>query len=240
MGGDGAVLEVRGLVAGYGQTTVLRGIDLRIRAGETLVVVGPNGHGKTTLLRVITGLIAPFRGEVLLEGGRIDRRRAEYVAALGLVHVPQGDHLFPDLTVEENLSMGAFPARSWRERRAALRRVYNLFPQLHERRDQRARTLSGGERRQVALGRGLMRPARVLLIDEPSLGLAPVVIDRVYEAIAEIAAHTSILLVEENFRHISDVADRVCLLEAGRIVREGSAAELLADEAVAQTYLGVA
>jgi branched-chain amino acid transport system ATP-binding protein len=236
----GGALTLRGVSAGYGETTIVRDVSLDVAAGETLVIVGPNGHGKTTLLRTISGLVRPTAGELELDGRRIDGMRAEERTELGLIHIPQGDHLFPDLTIEENLVMGAFPRSSWGGRREALDRVFETFPALHERRDQRARTLSGGERRQVAVGRGLMRSPRLLLIDEPSLGLAPVIIETVYETIAKIAAQdVSILLVEENFTHIEDVADRVCVFEMGGIVRSGSPAELAADETLAHSYLGV-
>lgn len=234
------IVSVADLWASYGETPVLRGVDLELGSDETLVLIGPNGHGKTTLLRTITGLVQPGRGEVVFAGERIDGRRTEEISKLGLVHVPQGDHVFPDLTVEENLLMGAFPRASWARRKDALARVHELFPTLAERRRQRTRTLSGGERRQLALGRGLMREARALLIDEPSLGLAPVIIETVYAAIEEIAAGgTPILLVEENFNFIADVADRVAVLEMGAIVRVGSVAELRDDPTVAETYLGV-
>jgi branched-chain amino acid transport system ATP-binding protein len=233
-------LRVAGLSAGYGTSDVVLDIDLEVGAGETLVVVGPNGHGKTTLLRAISGLIGLSSGEIALDGRRIDGARAEARSELGLIHIPQGDHLFPELTVEENLLMGAFPRGAWSRRDEELERVYGIFPALRERREQRARTLSGGERRQVAVGRGLMRRPQLLLIDEPSLGLAPVIVQTVYETIGAIAAQgTSILLVEENFTHIEDLADRVCVLEMGRIVRTGSAAEVAADATVAQSYLGV-
>jgi branched-chain amino acid transport system ATP-binding protein len=232
-------LEVREVSAGYGETTIIRDISLDMRSGETLVIVGPNGHGKTTLMRAITGLLPISSGTITFGGERIDGRRAEALTDLGVIHVPQGDHLFPELTVEENLMMGAFPRGSWRERKASVERVFERFPTLRERRTQRASSLSGGERRQVAIGRGLMRRPRLLVVDEPSLGLAPVIIETVYETIAEIAAgDTSVLLVEENFTHIEDIADRVCVLEMGRIVRTGPAAELMADETVMQSYLG--
>jgi branched-chain amino acid transport system ATP-binding protein len=234
------VLDVRGLSAGYGETTVIRGLDLEVHPGEAVVLIGPNGHGKTTLLRTISGLIQPSAGEIRLDGVRVDRRRAEELGGLGLVHIPQGDHLFPELTVEENLLMGAFPRASWGQRREALAQAYELFPQLREGRKQRARTLSGGERRQVALARGLMREARLLLIDEPSLGLAPILIEAVYAAVHRVAeSGTTILLVEENFTYIGEIADRVCVLEMGRIVRSGSLDELLADRTIAESYLGV-
>jgi branched-chain amino acid transport system ATP-binding protein len=232
-------LDVRHVSAGYGESLIVRDVDLRVGDGETLAVLGPNGHGKTTLMRAITGLLPLASGEVHFQGERVDSRPAEARTTLGLVHVAQGDHLFPELTIEENLLMGAFPKGAWRLRRAAMDRVFGLFPQLHERRGQEARTLSGGERRQTAIGRGLMREPKLLILDEPSLGLAPVIVDAVYATLEEIAAQrTSILLVEENFAHIQSIADRVCVMEMGRIVRSGSPAELADDEAIAQTYLG--
>ena len=233
------ILEVRDLWAGYGDSTVTRGLDLTVEAGRSAVIIGPNGHGKTTLLRAISGLITPSRGEVLLDGAPVHGRTPEFISRLGLVHVPQGDGLFPEMTVEENLLMGAFPAASWRERHRALERVYEIFPGVKARASQRARTLSGGERRLTALGRGLMRPSRIMLIDEPSLGLAPVAIDAVYGAIQELkAASTTILLVEENFTHVGGIADTVHVVEMGAIARAGSYEELSQDRTVVQTYLG--
>jgi branched-chain amino acid transport system ATP-binding protein len=234
------VLVLRRVSAGYGETTVIRDIELTVGRSETLVFVGPNGHGKTTLLRAISGLIPARTGTIELDGTRLDGVRAEDRAGRGLIHIPQGDHLFPGLTVEENLLMGAFPRTAWRRRSEALDRVVGLFPTLSERRTQLAHTLSGGERRQVAIGRGLMREPKLLLIDEPSLGLAPAIVETVYETIAQIAAEdVAILLVEENFTHIEELADRVCVLEMGRVVRTGSPAELAADDTLAQSYLGV-
>jgi branched-chain amino acid transport system ATP-binding protein len=228
-----SLLRVRGLRSGYGETTIVRDVDLDVHHGETLVIVGPNGHGKSTLLRAISGLLPLSAGEVTFDGQRIDGRPAERLTETGLIHIPQGDHLFPDLTVEENLLMGAFPKAAWRGRRKAI--------ELRERRAQRARTLSGGERRMVAIGRGLMREPRLLVIDEPSLGLAPVIVEQVYEIIAAVAREqeTSILLVEENFTHVEELADRVCVLEMGQIVRTGSPTELANDPTVTQSYLGV-
>jgi branched-chain amino acid transport system ATP-binding protein len=233
------MLETRALSAAYGQTRVLEGIDLTVGDGEVVIVIGPNGHGKTTLLRTISGLMSPTSGEVWFAGERIDDRRPDLIASEGLVHIPQGDLPFGDMTVEENLVLGAFPASDWRDRAKRLEHVYGIFPVLEERRGQRARTLSGGERRMLALGRGLMREARMLMIDEPSLGLAPVIVNEVYRHIGTIMrSGVTMLLVEENFSHVHGLDARVLLLESGRIVREGTVAELEADEAVMATYLG--
>jgi branched-chain amino acid transport system ATP-binding protein len=233
-------LAVRGLVAGYDRSVVIDGLDLEVADGATAVVIGPNGHGKTTLLQAVSGLIKPFRGEVELAGERIDGLAAEAIARKGVVHVMQGDGLFVEMTVEENLLMGAFPGGSWRGRRAALKRVYAELPAVEERKGHKARTLSGGERRLVGLGRGMMRPGRLLLIDEPSLGLAPVAIEAVYAVIRRLRSEASsaIVLIEENFTHVGGVADVVHILEAGRIVRSGPYAELAADRTVVETYLG--
>jgi branched-chain amino acid transport system ATP-binding protein len=232
-------LAVSDLWVGYGDAPVIRGLGVTVEPGEVAVIIGPNGHGKTTLLRAISGLVKPTRGEVLLDGQPVQGQNPEYISGLGLVHVPQGDGLFAEMTVEENLLMGAFPASSWRDRKRALARAYELFPGVRDRADQRARTLSGGERRLTALARGLMRQSRIMLIDEPSLGLAPVAIDTVYGAIAELKeASTTILLVEENFTHVGGIADTVHIVEMGVIVRSGSFDELSRDPTVVGTYLG--
>jgi branched-chain amino acid transport system ATP-binding protein len=232
-------LQVTGLRAGYGDVTVIDGLDLTVMPGEVAVIIGPNGHGKTTLLRAVSGLLRPSAGQVVLGGRPVTGRPAEYLATAGLVHVPQGDGLFSEMTVEENLLMGAFPATTWRGRHRALDRVYEMFPVVAARRGQQARTLSGGERRLVALGRGLMRPSGVMLIDEPSLGLAPVAIDAVYQAIAGLkASGATIVLVEENFTHVGGVADSVHVVEMGTIVASGSYSDLSRDAAIVETYLG--
>jgi branched-chain amino acid transport system ATP-binding protein len=233
------VLEIRDLHAAYGQTRVLEGVDLSVGDGEFVIVIGPNGHGKTTLLRTISGLMQPTSGEIGFAGERIDGVRPETIATRGLVHIPQGDLPFGDMTVEENMLLGAFVPDAWGHRIESLERVYAIFPALAERRTQRARTLSGGERRMLALGRGLMRDAKMLMIDEPSLGLAPVIVNEVYRHIEQIVASgVTLLLVEENFSNVQRFAARVLLLESGRIVREGPVADLLADEIVMATYLG--
>lgn len=233
------MLEVRGLRTSYGQNRVLHGVDLDVEEGGFTIVIGPNGHGKTTLLRTISGLHAPTAGEIRFDGERIDGVRPDEIAARGLVHIPQGDLPFGDMSVEENLLLGAFPKDAWSGRAGRLEHVFDLFPTLAQRRTQRARTLSGGERRMLALGRGLMRDAKLLAMDEPSLGLAPVIVNEVYRHIrAIVSSGISLLLVEENFSHVKAFDARVLLLESGRIVRSGSVEELLSDEIVMSTYLG--
>ncbi len=234
------MLEAHALRAGYDRSVVVRDLELVVEEGQTAVVIGPNGHGKTTLLRALSGLVRPSGGTVSLAGERIDGHSAEAIAALGMVHVMQGDGLFAEMTVEENLLIGAFERSSWRDRRASLQRVYAELPTVEAKRDQKARTLSGGERRLVGLGRGMMRPARALLIDEPSLGLAPVAIDAVYAAISRLRAESpaAIVLIEENFTHVEAIADVVHILESGAIVRSGAYRDLAHDPTVVETYLG--
>jgi branched-chain amino acid transport system ATP-binding protein len=234
------MLDVHGLVAGYGQVPVLHGVSLTVEEGQTVVIVGPNGHGKTTLLRAISGLVGVRGGEIHFDGRRIDHQPAERIASLGLVHVPQGDLLFPDSSVQDNLYTGAFRSAAWAARAERIERVYELFPRLGERRKQRARTLSGGERRMLALGRGLMAEARMLMIDEPSLGLAPLLVEEVYRHVKTIAdSGITVLLIEENFSHVKALADRIHVLENGTFVREGTADQLMQDDSLVRTYLGV-
>jgi len=233
------MLEVKGLVAGYAGSEVLHGIDLVVDKGEGVVVLGPNGHGKTTLLRAITGLLPPRAGQVLWNGTDITRWRPDVIAAAGVVHIPQGDLLFPEMTVTENLLMGAYHRPTWAERKERLERVYELWPWLKERGGQLTRTLSGGERRMLALGRGLMSKAEILLIDEPSLGLAPLTTEQIYASIHKVKdSGIALLLADENANHVAGLADRVYLLETGSLVREGPADTLLKDQALLESYLG--
>jgi branched-chain amino acid transport system ATP-binding protein len=233
------MLTVSDLHAGYGGSEVLHTISLHVHEGEAVVVLGPNGHGKTTLLRAISGLIRPTSGAVMIGDKAIAGLPPEAIVAAGVTHIPQGDLVFPEMTVLENLLMGAYRALAWRERNTRIERVFGLFPRLAERKAQLARSLSGGERRMLALGRGLMGDAKILMIDEPSLGLAPLVIEQVYETIREIReSGMAILLMDENANHLEGLADRVYLLESGVLVREGTPAELLADEALLAAYLG--
>ena len=232
------MLEVTHLSAGYGAATVLEDVSMSVAEGTFVVLTGPNGHGKTTLLRVLSGLLPANRGEMVFRGERLNGRSAATIVGRGLVHIPQGDLLFVDLTVEQNLYMGAYLAEAWRRRRDRVRRVYELFPRLEERRSQQARTLSGGERRMLGIGRGLMSNAKLLMVDEPALGLAPVLVQEVYATLQRIArSEATVLLVEETLANAREIADYVYLMDTGRIVHEGAMADFAAD-VLASTYLG--
>ena len=233
------MLKVTDLQAGYGGSLVLHSLSLYVEDGETVVVLGPNGHGKTTLLRTISGLIRPMAGKIEFDGQVTSDLRASEIVAAGVIHIPQGALPFPELTVMENLLMGAYRPDAWKERKQKLEQVFELFPILGERTTQLARSLSGGERRMLALGRGLMSKAKLLMIDEPSLGLAPFLIEDVYETIRNIRKMgLSILLADENADQIEGLADRVYLLESGTLVKEGTVDDMLQDEALLAAYLG--
>jgi branched-chain amino acid transport system ATP-binding protein len=232
-------LEVTGVSAGYGGSTVLRDVSVRVGDGETVVILGPNGHGKTTLLRVISGLLAPTAGTVALGDRDLTGLPAEDIVRAGVIHIPQGDLPFPQMTVLENLLMGAYDPRAWKVRAEKLDEVFELFPRLKERTKQLAQSLSGGERRMLAIGRGLMGRPQILMIDEPSLGLSPLVIEQVYAAIARIAGTgLPVLLVDESANHVRGLADRVYIFESGAVASTGPADELLRDDALLAAYMG--
>ena len=236
---DPAALVLTDIVAGYKGPPVLDGVSLTVGTGELVTVVGPNGHGKTTLLRTISGLVQPRRGRIALDGAAIGGLPPDVIAARGVAHVPQGDLLFPQMSVEENLRMGAYVERSAALIAARLDEVYTRLPKLAERRRQIASTLSGGERRMAGIGRGLMMGGRILLIDEPSLGLAPLIIEQIYAVIAEIkASGRSVLLVEENPARVTGIADRIHLLDNGVFVWSGLPEDLMARDELLSTYLG--
>ncbi|WP_296745941.1 ABC transporter ATP-binding protein [Mesorhizobium sp.] len=233
-----AALEIVNASAGYAGRTVLDAIGLSARRGELTAIVGPNGHGKSTLLKAISGLVPVTSGEIRLGGARIDRLRPDEIVERGVIHVPQGDLLFPAMTIHENLLMGAYANKSGLAER--LEFVFTLLPKLKERRNQTAGTLSGGERRMCGIGRGLMAGGEVLMLDEPSLGLAPIVIEQIYEVIFNLRREgRTILLVEENAERIAEHADMIHLLDNGRIAWSGLGAELMARPEIVETYLGV-
>ncbi len=235
------MLEVRGLEAGYGKVHVLWGIDLHVGDGEFVALIGANGAGKTTLLRTISGLIHPAEGEVRFRGVEITRWKPSEVVALGIAHVPEGRELFPLMTVEENLELGALPRPAARARmRQTLDDVYRMFPRLSERRSQLAGTLSGGEQQMVAIARALMSLPAFLLVDEPSHGLSPRMVRTVFQALREIhARRVSVLLVEQNVVQSLRMADRAYVMENGRVVLEGAGRELLGSSYVKEAYLRV-
>jgi branched-chain amino acid transport system ATP-binding protein len=239
------VLHVEGLVAGYGSVTVLRGVIMRVEAGEIVSIVGANGAGKSTLLRTISGLIRPSEGHIRFDGTDIGGEAMHRIVACGLVQVPEGRQLFPALTVDENLFLGAFARAAWQGLHALRRdleeRVYPLFPILAERRAQLAGTLSGGEQQMLAIGRALMARPRMLILDEPSLGLAPLVVEELFRVVRRLRdAGMPSLLVEQNARAAAAFSDRVYVLRQGTIVAEGAGADMVRDEAMFAAYLGIA
>jgi branched-chain amino acid transport system ATP-binding protein len=234
------MLVLRDVTAGYGHFTALWGVSLEVAAGEAVAVVGPNGAGKTTLLRVISGVIAPRSGALVFEGQAMTGRPAHEVVARGIAHVPEGRRLFPGLTVEDNLKMGAFLPAARRHYRESLERVYALFPVLAERRRQRAGSLSGGEQQMLAIGRALMSRPRLILFDEPSMGLAPVMVLRLFDLIRRVREEGyTLLIVEQSVRQVLRLVDRAYLLEVGRIKMEGRAEDLSEQDFIRKAYVGL-
>ncbi len=232
------MLRVANVSAGYGGFQALFGVSLEVNAGESVAVIGPNGAGKTTLLRLISKLIEPAHGEIVFQAEKLNAVPPHEVVARGIAHVPENRRLFPRLTAEENLRMGAFTSRhAYRQR---LDQVYALFPRLKERRNQVAGTLSGGEQQMCAIGRALMSGPKLLLLDEPSAGLAPVVVQSIFELVRRICSEGyTVLIVEQNIRQVLKVVSRAYLLDAGRIVQSGSAEALLAAPEIQKAYLGL-
>jgi branched-chain amino acid transport system ATP-binding protein len=232
------MLSLERVSAGYGDFQALFGVSLEVNAGEAVAVIGPNGAGKTTLLRAISKLVEPSAGDIRLEGRSLAPLPAHEVVAHGIAHVPENRRLFPRLTVEENLRMGAFSSRNRFHER--LEMVYGLFPRLEERRRQPAGTLSGGEQQMCAIGRALMSGPKLLLLDEPSAGLAPVVVQSIFALVRRICAQGyTVLIVEQNIRQVLKVVSRAYLLEAGRIRLTGTAQALLASSEIRKAYLGL-
>jgi branched-chain amino acid transport system ATP-binding protein len=233
------VLRLDDVYASYGSFQALFGVSLDVQAGEAVAVIGPNGAGKTTLLRAISKLI-PIRGRILMEGTDLATVPAHQVVARGIAQVPEGRRLFPALTVEDNLRMGAFHREARSHYGERLDFVYGLFPRLKERRGQLAGTMSGGEQQMCAIGRALMSGPKLLLLDEPSAGLAPVVVQQVFELIGRIRGEGfTVLIVEQNVQQVLRVVDRAYLLEVGRIKASGAATDLLASDEIRRAYVGV-
>ena len=234
------MLELTSVTAGYGAFTALWDVSLRVNTGEAVAVVGPNGAGKTTLMRVISGLIAPRTGELTFEGAPIGGRPAHEIVGHGIAHVPEGRRIFPMLTVADNLKMGAFLPAARKRFAESLARVYALFPVLAERQKQRAGSLSGGEQQMLAVGRALMSRPKLILLDEPSMGLAPVMVLRLFDLIRRVRQEGyTILVVEQNVRQVLKLVDRAYLLEVGRIKMEGRADELSEQDFVRKAYVGL-
>jgi branched-chain amino acid transport system ATP-binding protein len=235
-----SLLELRGVEVAYGDLPALRDVSVSLEAGETLSVVGANGAGKTTMLRAISGLMRLRAGQILLDGERLDSLPSHAIVGRGVVQVPEGRKIFPSLTVLENLELGSYIAAAKARRREGLEQVFGLFPRLKERESQAAGTMSGGEQQMLAIGRALMARPRVLMLDEPSLGLAPIMVREIFRIIGEInRLGMTVLLVEQNTRQALALSQRGYVLENGRVVLEGSGAELLGNEHVRRAYLGM-
>ncbi len=234
------MLEITGLGAGYGRAAALHDISLRVESGEIVAILGPNGAGKTTLVNSIAGLLQPTGGEVVFEGVNLLDLAPHEISAQGVAVVPEGRRIFPRMTVAENLDMGAYSKTARPDHAANLARVLDIFPRLAERRDQEAGTLSGGEQQMLAIGRALMANPTLLLLDEPSLGLAPIIVQGIFEVLREVNEEgVSILLVEQNAMEALDLAGRGYVLEEGRIVGEDTAEDLLGDSRLRKAYLGL-
>jgi branched-chain amino acid transport system ATP-binding protein len=234
------MLDLKSVDAGYASFQALFGVSLEVKAGEAVGVIGPNGAGKTTLMRVISGLIRPRGGSLAMEGRDLARTPAHQIVSLGIAHVPENRRLFPRLTVEDNLKMGGYMPEARKKFAQRLEFVFDLFPRMKERRNQMAGTLSGGEQQMCAIGRALMSEPKLLLLDEPSAGLAPVVVQQVFELLKRIrTSGLTVLIVEQNVQQVLKVVDRAYLLEAGSIRASGSAEAMLNDDSIRQAYLGV-
>ena len=234
------MLQVDGLSTGYGRTQVIWDLSVKVEEGEFVALVGANGAGKSTLLRAISGVLRPWSGTIVFDGKRIDTISSNEIVDLGLSHIPESRKLFTDMSIRENLEMGAYPKRSWKLRNATLEKVFKLFPRLEERQGQLARTLSGGEQQMLAMGRGLMSIPRMVLIDEPSNGLAPIIVAEIFQILKSLHAEgITILLVEQNVRQTLAVADRAYVLENGRLVMEGACSYLRETDHIRKAYLAL-
>ncbi len=233
-------LKINNINVAYGDIQVLFDINLHVEKGEVVSIIGANGAGKTTTLKTISCLLHPTSGEILFNDERIDNLSPEIVVEKGIIHVPEGRKLFPLMSVEENLEMGSYNSRAYDDRLKTMENVFKLFPRLKERKKQMAGTLSGGERQMVAIGRGLMAKPEILMFDEPSLGLAPILVKNIMETIKAIADNgTTIILVEQNIHASLNISNRAYVLEQGYVVKDGDAKQLLNDPDVQRAFLGI-
>ena len=234
-----AMLEVKDLQVFYGMIQAIKGISFEVNEGETVALIGANGAGKTTTLHTITGLLSPKKGSVVFEGKEITKVPAHKIVSLGMAHVPEGRRVFAQLSVYQNLKMGAYTRQDTAEIDEMLETVYKRFPRLKERQNQMAGTLSGGEQQMLAIGRALMSKPKIVLLDEPSMGLSPILVNEIFDIIQSLnKAGTTVLLVEQNAKKALSIADRAYVLETGRIVQSGDAQVLLNDESIKKAYLG--
>ena len=234
-----ALLEIKDLEVSYGIIKAIKGISFDVNEGEVIALIGANGAGKTTILHTITGLITADRGTVQFEGKEITKVPAHKIVGMGMAHVPEGRRVFAHLTVLQNLKMGAYTRKDKNEIEQTLETVYTRFPRLKERQNQMAGTLSGGEQQMLAMGRALMSHPKIILMDEPSMGLSPIFVNEIFDIIQSVSASgTTVLLVEQNARKALSIADRAYVLETGNVVLEGKADELLHNDAIKKAYLG--
>ena len=234
-----AMLEVKDLQVYYGMIHAIKGVSFHVNEGEIIALIGANGAGKTTILHTITGLLAPKGGQVVFEGKNITKTPAHKIVELGMAHVPEGRRVFAQLSVYQNLKMGAYTRSDKNEIEESLEMVYKRFPRLEERKNQMAGTLSGGEQQMLAMGRALMSKPRIILMDEPSMGLSPILVNEIFDIIQSVSASgTTVLLVEQNAKKALAIADRAYVLETGKISLDGNAKDLLNDDSIKKAYLG--
>ena len=234
-----AMLEVKDLEVYYGVIQAIKGVSFQVNQEEVIALIGANGAGKTTILHTITGLLSPKRGSVMFEGKEITKVPAHKIVSMGMAHVPEGRRVFAELSVYENLKMGAYTRKDKKEIEESLANVYKRFPRLEERKNQMAGTLSGGEQQMLAMGRALMSKPKIILMDEPSMGLSPIMVNEIFDIIRAVSeGGTTVLLVEQNAKKALGIADRAYVLETGKIVLEGKAEELLENDSIKKAYLG--
>lgn len=234
-----AMLEIKDIEVFYGVIQAIKGISFEVNEGEVIALIGANGAGKTTTLQTITGLLQPKKGSIIFEGKDIAKVPAHKIVSLGMAHVPEGRRVFAELTVYENLKMGAYTRKDKAEIQETLQMVYQRFPRLEERKSQLAGTLSGGEQQMLAMGRALMSHPKIIVMDEPSMGLSPIFVNEIFNIIQEVSkSGTTVLLVEQNAKKALSIADRAYVLETGKIVLEGEAKELLNNDSIKKAYLG--